>query len=96
MSTEGRCHLLELPAELRLRIFEYALAPTGVLSLLSSSAKRFTVSPTINSAILGTCRQINHEAADMLYSENEICLGVDAHDTCVSLKYMPTRFRVKH
>jgi hypothetical protein len=80
MATESPCQLLNLPAELRFRIYEYALAPTGTLCLTSSSSMRYCTVPTIASALLTTCRQIHTEAVDILY-HNSVCVYVDAHDT---------------
>ena len=82
METNRRCHLLELPAELRLRIYEYALAPTGTLSLTSTKSKRRATVPILAPALLATCRQIHAEAAHILYTDNSVCITVDAHDTC--------------
>jgi hypothetical protein len=82
MATEHRCHFLELPAELRIRIYEYALAPTGSLALTSTRTKRHATVPILAPALLTTCRQIHSEAANLLYAENSICITVDAHDTC--------------
>lgn len=77
-----RCHLLELPSELRLRIYEYALAPTGTLTMTRTKAKRFATEPVLAPTLLPTCRQIHSEAASILYNENTVCITVDAHDTC--------------
>jgi hypothetical protein len=82
MASEHRCHLLELPAELRIRIYEYALAPTGSLALTSTRTKRRATVPVLAPALLSTCRQIHSAAAHILYAENSICITVDAHDTC--------------
>ena len=82
METKNRCRLLELPAELRTRIYEYALAPTGSLTLTSTSNKRRAAIPILAPCLLATCRQIYAEAGHILYAENSICIIVDAHDTC--------------
>lgn len=74
--------LLALPAELRLRIYECALAPTGVLALHATKTKRRAVTPVVSPALLRTCKQINQEATAILYRENEVTVLVDAHDTC--------------
>ena len=74
--------LFDLPSELRLRIYEYALAPTGVLCLTRTNTSRFAVEPVVTPRLLNTCRQIHNEAQSILYTENEICISVDAHDTC--------------
>ena len=90
----GRCMLLELPAELRLRIYEYALAPTGTLSLTRTRSKRFATDPLLGPGLLRTNRQINAEASPILYSENTISITVDAHDTCwptISESRLPQR-----
>lgn len=82
METSNRCHLQELPAELRMRIYEYALAPTGSLALTSTKSKRRATVPIIAPSLLATCRQIYSEASHIIYAENSICITVDAHDTC--------------
>lgn len=82
MEANRRCHLLELPAELRLRIYEYTLAPTGTLALTSTRSKRRATVPILAPALLATCRQIHAEAAHILYADNSVCIMVDAHDTC--------------
>lgn len=74
--------LLSLPAELRLRIYSFALAPTGSIYLHRTSTKRYAVTPsTISPALLATCRQINYEASGVLYTENVVHIAVDGHDT---------------
>jgi hypothetical protein len=74
--------LLSLPAELRLRIYSFALAPTGTIYLHRTPSKRHAVTPsTISPALLATNRQIHSEATGVLYVENVVHLAVDAHDT---------------
>ncbi|KAK5135609.1 hypothetical protein LTR08_005089 [Meristemomyces frigidus] len=93
--------LFDLPPELRLRIYSYALAPTGVLSITTTKTKRYAVTPDITPLLLATCKQIHHEAHDILYAENEVCFAIDAHDTCwptVSERRFPQRVlqRLQH
>lgn len=71
------CSLLKLPAELRVRIYEYTLAPTRMIHLTSSAARRRVVSPTISPALLATCQQIHREAREILYAENCVCIVID-------------------
>lgn len=74
--------LLSLPAELRLRIYSFALAPTGSIYLHRTSNKRYAVTPsTISPALLATNRQINYEASGVLYTENTVHIAVDGNDT---------------
>jgi hypothetical protein len=74
--------LLALPAELRLRIYSFALAPTGSIYLHRTPTKRHAVTPsTISPALLATNRQIHAEATGVLYTENTVHIAVDAHDT---------------
>lgn len=82
MASENRCLFRELPAELRLRIYEYSLAPTGSLALTSTRSKRRATIPVLAPALLATCRQIHSETAHILYAENSVCITVDARDTC--------------
>ncbi|KAH9809830.1 hypothetical protein Tdes44962_MAKER06071 [Teratosphaeria destructans] len=78
----GVFRLLDLPPELRLRIYESALAITGVLSLTSTKTHRKVIQPAISPALLRTCKQIYYEIDSLLFSDNEICISVNAHDTC--------------
>lgn len=74
--------LLSLPAELRLRIYSFALAPTGSIYLHRTSTKRYAVTPSsISPALLATNRQINYEASGVLYTENTVHIAIDGHDT---------------
>lgn len=76
------CRLLSLPAELRLRIYSFALAPTGSIYLHRTPSKRHAVTPSsISPALLATNRQIRAEATGVLYVENEVHIALDAHDT---------------
>lgn len=94
LDTSNRCRLLDLPAELRLRIWEYTLAPTGTIALSRTKTKRFATTPILGPTLLATCRQIHSEAAAILYSENCLYLKVDAHDNCwptISKSRLPQR-----
>ncbi|KAK5170576.1 uncharacterized protein LTR77_005164 [Saxophila tyrrhenica] len=94
MATSPRCHLIELPAELRLRIYEYALAPTGSLFLTSNRDYRYQVEPTISPALLATCHQIHHEASSILYEQNSVCIKLDVTDNSfpiISSSRLPQR-----
>lgn len=75
------CRLLTLPAELRLRIYSFALAPTRSLYLHRTPNKRRAVTPAISPALLATNRQIHAEASGVLYVENTVHIALDAHDT---------------
>jgi len=76
------CRLLSLPAELRLRIYSFALAPTGSIYLHRTPSKRHAITPSsISPALLATNRQINAEATGVLYVENTVFIALDAHDT---------------
>lgn len=89
---DSRCRLLELPAELRIRIYEACLAPTGTLCLIATKTKRYATTPVLSPTILSTCRQIYSEAQDILLDQNKVCFTIDAHDTSwpvVSEKRLP-------
>ncbi|SMR49081.1 unnamed protein product [Zymoseptoria tritici ST99CH_3D1] len=79
-TTEPVCHLLQLPAELRNRIYEDVLSP-GVLWLTRNATKRFAIEPRISPQILQTCSRIYNEAKNLIYTDNEVILSIDAHDT---------------
>ena len=90
--------LFDLPGELRLAIYEFALAPTGTLHLTSTPSKRFAVEPAPNLSLLTTNHQVHCEAAAILYTENAVCITIDAHDTCwptISERRLPQRVLVK-
>ena len=86
------CRLLDLPAELRIRIYGEVLAPTGTLCLTATKAKRYAVTPMIGPGLLSTCRQIHHEARDIIFEQNRICLTIDCHKTAwpvIAAKQIP-------
>ncbi|KAF1821853.1 uncharacterized protein K489DRAFT_381857 [Dissoconium aciculare CBS 342.82] len=72
------CPLLALPAELRIRIYEASLAPTGCLHLTSSATCRKAVVPRVSPPLLAACRQVYDEAKHLLYTKNSTCVVVDA------------------
>ncbi|PPJ54026.1 hypothetical protein CBER1_02949 [Cercospora berteroae] len=80
--SDYNCHLLSLPAELRTQIYEEALSPTATLHLTSTKTKRHATLPILAPSLLATNHQINQECSSLLYSNNEICIIIDAHDTC--------------
>lgn len=82
MDEDAPFRLFDLPSELRLRIYEFALAPSGFLGLTTTKQQRFAVKPAITTQLLRTCRQVHHEADGIIYSDNEVCIAIDAHDTC--------------
>lgn len=92
MEDDIRCRILELPAELRVKIYEEALAPTGTLCLTATRSKRYATTPVLAPKLLCTCRQIYSEAQDILHQQNRVCFSIDAHDTSwpvISEKRLP-------
>ncbi|KAF2716381.1 hypothetical protein K431DRAFT_289452 [Polychaeton citri CBS 116435] len=90
--------LFNLPAELRLQIYSYALAPTGTLALSSTKAKRHSVVPIIAPNLLRASRQIHREASPILYTDNIVLIAADCHETCwplISDTKLPPTARVK-
>lgn len=73
--------LYDLPAELRMRIFEFALAPELALRLTSNKTNRFAVLPQVSPALLRASKQTEREAAGILFEQNTIHLNVDVHET---------------
>ncbi|KAK3714663.1 hypothetical protein LTR37_007643 [Vermiconidia calcicola] len=67
-------HLLRLPAELRLRIYDYALSEDTQVVLLSDEGVK-----TGQPALLRTCRQIRNEALDLYYSSNIFVLVLNVN-----------------
>lgn len=57
----------DLPAELRLRIYEYVLAPEGSIGFMNGGLSP----PRLD--LLRTCRQIYKEANDIVYMFNSFC-----------------------
>jgi len=82
ISFPGSFRLFDLPSELRLRIYEYALAPSGVMFLMRTPSKRRAVEPAPTVELLASCSRIYNEAYGLLFSDNEIGITIDAHDTC--------------
>lgn len=73
--------LLSLPTELRLRIYEYALtAPDNAIGLYFSYQTN-RVKPDLGLGLLRTCRQIYHEARDVLYTKNTILIVSSSRET---------------
>lgn len=74
--------LLSLPAELRLRIYEYALTALDNAIVPRYPHQPNKVNPNIGTSLLRICKQIYHEAHDMLYTKNRIfILGGGGGDT---------------
>jgi hypothetical protein len=71
------CPLLALPAELRIRIYEACLAPSGTI-YLPSNAGISVFNAGVSTALLATCHQIHAEAQDCLFQSNTICFFADA------------------
>ena len=71
--------LLDLPPEIRLHVYRYILAPTGTISLRSDGLHHHlrVVPGNIKPGILRTCRTVYHEAKDILYHNNTVCLTVE-------------------
>lgn len=63
-----RCALLELPAELRNKIYEYALVEQWCIEIDRQNH--------LQPGLLRTCHQIRAEAIEMFYSENQFQLRV--------------------
>jgi hypothetical protein len=62
------CALLELPAEMRNKIYRYALINENCTTLTDSNCNQ--------PALLRTCRQIRTEASILFYSQNKFQLDV--------------------
>ncbi|KAK3052262.1 hypothetical protein LTR09_006472 [Extremus antarcticus] len=93
-----RCHLLSLPAELRLRIYSAVLAPTNNLFLTRDRHKSYKVDPIISRSLLATCHQIHNEAASILYKENTVSIVVNINENAFPLipkARLPQRFLEK-
>ncbi|OJD32266.1 uncharacterized protein BKCO1_3900065 [Diplodia corticola] len=71
--------LLDLPAELRLRIYEHALtAPDKAIRVYYSYEKN-RINPALSLSLLRTCRQVYAEARDVLFQENTVFIHADVH-----------------
>ncbi|KAL1627680.1 hypothetical protein SLS56_006212 [Neofusicoccum ribis] len=64
--------LLDLPAELRIRIYEHALTAPNKAIQIYYSFQRDRISPGLVLPLLRTCRQIQVETQDTLFLENTI------------------------
>lgn len=67
-NSTGNCPLLELPAELRNRIYEYVLGPPNRMRIDSSSARYSSACKLQFPPLLRTCQQIRAEASGIWYS----------------------------
>lgn len=65
---ERRFPFLQLPPELRNRIYEFALVPNSYVHISSLRSVNST-KPRLGVHMLRTCRQINKEGSDVLYSK---------------------------
>ncbi|KAJ9648218.1 hypothetical protein H2199_001071 [Coniosporium tulheliwenetii] len=77
--------LLNLPAELRFRIYEYALTAPDAAIKIYFSFQSLRVKPNLRLSLLRTCKQIYHEACDVLYTKNTILIVLSSRDTCLPL-----------
>lgn len=69
-----RAGFLDLPAEIRNDIYRQVLVQEEPVDFpLSTSSDR----PNLSAALLATCRQINEEAAQILYGDNRFVLRRD-------------------
>ena len=85
-----KCHLLSLPPELRLRIYEYLYSHT--ISSQSVDWRWSYVVPLLRpqlTALLRTCKTIHREAAPVLYGNLNASLVVTNFD---HLRYFPGKF----
>ncbi len=64
-ATMSKCHLLSLPAELRIEIYYYALVPSSPQEIPLRHERQRTPSKL---ALLQTCHQINNEATPVFYT----------------------------
>ncbi|KAL1633420.1 hypothetical protein SLS58_011080 [Diplodia intermedia] len=71
--------LLDLPAELRLRIYEHALTAPDKTIRIYYSYQQHRTNPNLSLPLLRTCRQIHAEARDILCTENTVFVHADVH-----------------
>ncbi|KAH6681936.1 hypothetical protein B0J14DRAFT_695418 [Halenospora varia] len=74
IKTESLFSLMELPAELRLKIYTALLVCPGGISIPSSDPPLEKASKYPSVAILQTCKLINEEATSILYAENDFLI----------------------
>jgi hypothetical protein len=80
-----RCRLLQLPAELRLRIYEYTYAGTRLLCAPVEIGEAFVFSSRRTAgdggttALLRTCQQVLHEAQPVLYKQLNFTICIASH-----------------
>jgi len=70
--TKGLSPLMELPVELRLKIYPHLLISDADLIIDSKQGSKTTPSPSV--AILQTCKRINEEATPILYGKNRFII----------------------
>ncbi|KAF4628563.1 hypothetical protein G7Y89_g9590 [Cudoniella acicularis] len=79
IETENIFSFMELPAELRLKIYRNLLVCSAPISIPFSESPADKAPSYPSVAILGTCKLINEEATPILYSNNDflICLPLE-------------------
>ena len=67
-----RCHLLNLPGELRNRIYEFAVVQESELTITAKGPGQ--------PALLSTCRKIRREAGTLYYGKNVFSLKIERYN----------------
>ncbi|KAK4613882.1 hypothetical protein CLAFUW4_09360 [Fulvia fulva] len=80
--TTARCHLLEMPPELRNRIYRFALVQHSQIFVCDDGYDGLKTP-----ALLRVCRQIRAEARSIYYIENKFSIEVPDPDPAVALHF---------
>lgn len=79
-STPNKCHLLELPGELRNRIYRFALVNEGVIIVTAAGPSE--------PALLRCNKEIRQEAVTIYYRENKFKYQVRNFNGSASIPFM--------
>ncbi|KAK4902883.1 hypothetical protein LTR27_000822 [Elasticomyces elasticus] len=102
--TPRRCHLLELPVELRLQIWDFVYSSTYLLHITVDTETVYINShlyydppwtPARNiPALLRTCRLVNEDATPALYASTEFLIDIYGKPAKRTLR--PTAFEIQN
>ncbi|KAH8793929.1 hypothetical protein BGZ57DRAFT_390916 [Hyaloscypha finlandica] len=94
IQTKGLFNFMDLPAEIRVHIYDLLLTFPGVIDISSQKPDSSTANnsyPPI--AILRTCKKVNEETTPILYGKNAFTISNDPNPTFLLSKFRWTTLR---